>query len=64
MSVLAKLIVWGLLLAITSEGPNSPEIDGNSELVPFKIKEEKERSRRMDPLFLEDTGINCQTLNL
>jgi len=33
---LAKLIVWGLLLAIASEGPSRPEIGGNSELVPLK----------------------------
>lgn len=64
MSVLAKLIVWGLLLAITSEGPNRPEIGGNSELVPFKRKEKKGGGRRMDLLFLEDTGRNCQTLIL
>lgn len=37
--MLAKLTVWGLLLAITSEGPHRPEIGGNSELVPFKRKE-------------------------
>lgn len=40
--MLAKLTVWGLLLAITSEGPIRPEIDGNSEPVPFKRKENKE----------------------
>lgn len=64
MSVLAKLTVWGLLLAITSEGPNRPEIGGNSELVPFKRKEKKGGGRRTELLFLEDTSSNCQTLIL
>lgn len=36
------LTVCGLLLAITSEGLNRPEIGGNAELVPFIRKEKKE----------------------
>lgn len=59
--MLAKLTGWGLLLA-TPEGPNRPEIGGNSEMVPFKRKETRKRGRKMDLLFLEDRSRNCQTL--
>ena len=58
---IGKVDCMGLLLAITSEGPSKPEIGGNSELVSFKRREQREGGRIMELLFLEDMGRNCQT---
>ena len=48
-------------MAIASEGPSRPEIGGNSELVPFKRREQRGGGRITELLLLEDTGRNCQT---